>query len=529
MAGLFGGFRYGNAVLPSDQNPGGILSGMQQQPEWADNLGLMSSALKDAAANFSGREDPGALQAWQQHTQQNQIRQQLMGALNSDDPAIRQQGYAAMNMLGMPTDALQKQQASAQLPAFLASMRPTTQTLAAPGASADLGQIGGAPGGPPAAPGQVALPQLPPMKGNLNIPQGPSLGNFQQPGKSFSDAITDAPPELQSQYAPKMLDLQMAADAEANKPFDLGPGQHRFSGGQDIAHLPDKPITREYQNGGNKITEQSLDGGQTWSQLGKGPAWKPDDETPPDPSTVQYWAQSVAAGQPLPALGMGKQAGQYRQAILKGAAAINSGQGLTGVDQNVNIASTKANSGALGKQTALRSATEGFENTMLQNMNVARDLLKKGAGTTGIPVLNRYQQYIKGQYGGDPDVVALKNAIDTVADENAKIRSGTLGNTPATDAMRTSIHEGLNTSQTPEQILSAFGVMEKDAGNRSRALRAQEAALKRGLTGKNDLPQIPGIREPQAQGASPALPASLPRLPAIQKIRVFNPTTGRLE
>lgn len=487
MAGLLD---YGGA-----QN--GLLGGAQQQtPDWANRLGLFSAALKDFAAQASGRDDPGTLQAWQQGQQQKQMRQQILGALNSQDPSMRQQGYQAMTMLGMDPKPFQQQQAQQQLPQLLQSMKPRTESVAA-----------------------------------LQLDNGASTPAFdyQAPGLNISDAIAQAPPELQGQYAPKLLENQITAEAETQKPVTMSPGQHRIVNGVDTFSLPSKPITREYQNGGNKITEQSTDGGQTWTQLGKGPAWKPDDETPPDPSTVQYWAQSVAAGQPLPALGMGKQAAQYRQAILKGAAAINSGQGLTGVDQNVNIAATKANSGALGKQTALRSATEGFENTMLQNMNVARDLLKKGAGTTGIPVLNRYQQYIKGQYAGDPDVVALKNAIDTVADENAKIRSGTLGNTPATDAMRTSIHEGLNTSQTPEQILSAFSVMEKDAGNRSRALRAQEAALKRGLTGKNDLPQIPGIREPQAQGALPALPANLPRVPAGPKIRMFNPATGRLE
>lgn len=493
--GILGNYSQGGAGL-------GLLGGAQQTPDWAQKLGLFSAAIKDAANSFSGQGDTNSLQTWQQGQQGNQIRQHLMGALNSPDPTVRQQGYQALTMMGGDPSAFQKQQATQQLPQLLQSMRPSQQTLNSTSA---------------------------PLPGGGNVTAAPI--NFEAPGLNISDAISQAPPELQGQYAPKLLEQQMTAEAEANKPFDLSPGQVRFAGGQQVASLPGKPITREYQNGGNKITEQSVDNGQTWTPLGKGPAWKPDDETPPDPSTVQYWAQSVAAGQPLPALGMGKQAAQYRQAILKGAAAINSGQGLTGVDQNVNIATTKANSGALGKQTALRSATEGFENTMLQNMNVARDLLKKGAGTTGIPVLNRYQQYIKGQYAGDPDVIALKNAIDTVADENAKIRSGTLGNTPATDAMRASIHEGLNTSQTPEQILSAFGVMEKDAGNRSRALRAQEAALKRGLTGKNDLPQIPGIREPQAQGASPPLtsPAALPRLPAAPKIRTFNPATGRLE
>ena len=241
-----------------------------------------------------------------------------------------------------------------------------------------------------------------------------------------------------------------------------------------------------------------------------------------DPATVHYWAQSVAGGGPMPTLGMGKQAAAYRQAILQEAARINSGKGLGGTDQNAITGTTKANTAALSKQTQLRSATESFENTMLQNMNVARDLLKKGAGTTGVPIFNRWQRYVRGEYAGDPDVVALDNAIDTVADENAKIRSGTLGNTPATDSMRANIKAGLNGAMTPDQIEKAFQVMEKDAGNRSRALRAQEDALRSALKGKSDMPNIPGIHEPQSHEPAAATGGKAARTGH------YDPATGKI-
>lgn len=90
MAGLLGMGQQGGM--------GGILGGAQQQPEWANNLGLFSSALKDASAAFSGREDPGALAAWQQHSQAQQARQAILQAGN--DPAALKQALANYALMG---------------------------------------------------------------------------------------------------------------------------------------------------------------------------------------------------------------------------------------------------------------------------------------------------------------------------------------------------------------------------------------------------------------------------------------------
>lgn len=214
-------------------------------------------------------------------------------------------------------------------------------------------------------------------------------------------------------------------------------------------------------------------------------------DVPPDPNTVKYWAQSVAAGAPMPTLGMGKQAAAYRQAILKEVATLNGGQGMTGADQNANTATTKANTSSLGKITPLRAATEAYEGTMLQNMDLAKSMIAKGAGTTGVPVLNRWQNYIKGSYAGDPDVAAFQTAIQTVKNEYAKIQSGSIGNAPVTDSARREAEHMLDPSQTPAQLMANFNYMVQETGNRTRALRTQEQALRSGLSGHSDTPNMP--------------------------------------
>lgn len=216
---------------------------------------------------------------------------------------------------------------------------------------------------------------------------------------------------------------------------------------------------------------------------------------------VEYWAQQVAAGGAMPTLGMGKQAAAMRQQILNRAAAINGAKGLTGADQLAITAGAKSGSSALSKITPLRAATEAYENTMMQNIGLAKQYMAKGAGTTGVPVLNRWQQYAKGQYAGDPDVAKFQTAIQTIKNEYAKIQSGSIGNAPVSDAARREAEGMLDPNQTPAQLMANFDYMVKETGNRTRALRATEQAIKSGLSGKGDIPQLQGVAEPQAQQA----------------------------
>lgn len=94
--GVLGNYSQGGAGL-------GVLGGAQQQtPDWANKLGLISAALKDAANSVRGQGDTNSMATWQQGQQQNQIRQQLMAGMQSADPAIQKQ--AAMYALASGID-----------------------------------------------------------------------------------------------------------------------------------------------------------------------------------------------------------------------------------------------------------------------------------------------------------------------------------------------------------------------------------------------------------------------------------------
>lgn len=219
-----------------------------------------------------------------------------------------------------------------------------------------------------------------------------------------------------------------------------------------------------------------------------------------DPATTDYVATSYALTGKMPPLGYGKSAAAQRAAVLKRSAELTGKWGLSPM-QGVGLqAGYKANSAALGKVTQMSSAVNSYEQTMLQNMDLAKGLMAKGAGTFGAPVVNRWQRYIKGQYKGDPDVAAFNTAIMTVQNEYAKIQSGSLGNQPVSDSARSEAHKMLNPDMNPDQIMANFDYMTKEVGNRSQSLTAQQQALHDAITGASGftgIPQQPPVALPQ--------------------------------
>jgi hypothetical protein len=215
MAGFLpGGIGYGRpAGLP---DPGGVLAPQQGGlfGSYSAPAGGIFSALKDAAAYLGGGGSTDNFAQYNAQNQQAQIRQQLLQGLTSEDPATRQQAYGYANLLGIPTDGFQKQQAAQALPKLLQSMQPSTQTV---------------------APTSAPLPNLPGQS-----VQGGGF-SFQAPGLGVNDALAQSgSPELQSEYAPQILQSAIAQQSKAAEPFTLKDGEHRFVGGVDVANLPEK-------------------------------------------------------------------------------------------------------------------------------------------------------------------------------------------------------------------------------------------------------------------------------------------------
>lgn len=493
-------------LLGMQGGPGmGILGGAQQTPDWANKLGLISAAIKDAANSVRGQGDTNASAQWQQGQQQNQIRQQLMGALQSQDPSVRQQGYQVLTMMGGDPSAFQKQQATQQLPQLLASMKPSQQTFHSQSGQLNNGsQITTAPIG------------------------------FEAPGKSISEAIGAAPPELQAQYAPKLLEQQMTAEADAQKPFDLSPGQHRFAGGQDIASLPEKPNYNAAFNtdGTPNLAFQKYEKDKITTQ--QAPAWAnvdlarqrlagniPNEDTLHD-MAVRY--VKMGDKNAFGAMGRNPAAQTAAQNMIS---QVGRELGLKPEQISSNQQTFQAGTKAVQAfDTGKQGDTTRSLNVSVAHLNTLKDL-GTALNNGDITLINAARQKFAEAFGV-PAPTNFDAARAIVADEVAK---GVIGGQTA-QADREALAASLKRERSPQAINGAIGTFQNLLAGQLHGLRQQYQSS----TGRQDFndklfPETISVLEGahRKPSAGPLPPAALPRLPTAPKIRTFNPATGRLE
>lgn len=207
---------------------GGILGGqMQPTPGWANSIGLFGAALSDAGANLNG--NPGAainLSRFRQMQQQDQLRQAYALAANGD-ASQRPQAYAAILAAGGDPSALQHAQAQQALPQLMQNLQPSEGFNDNPvGVTPAVNAAG--PGVDPARAAALQTNSAPAM----SMQPATFAGALQRTGS----------PELTAEYAPQMIQSQLAAQAKLLEPYTIKPGEHRQIGGRDIASLPEIKI-----------------------------------------------------------------------------------------------------------------------------------------------------------------------------------------------------------------------------------------------------------------------------------------------
>lgn len=142
--------------------------------------------------------------------------------------------------------------------------------------------------------------------------------------------------------------------------------------------------------------------------------------TPEYKNAVDYWSKRVRAGEPIPPLGIGKEAAQFRRDIAM-AAAQNAYE--TGGSAELDIAKKSllsAEKESLKKQVASQHAINQFEETASKNLDIALQLVDK-VDNTGIPVAERWLRGGMVAISGDPDVTKFNFQMDILANEVAKI------------------------------------------------------------------------------------------------------------
>lgn len=209
---------------------------------------------------------------------------------------------------------------------------------------------------------------------------------------------------------------------------------------------------------------------------------KPGAPNEVDQETVNFYAQKIAAGGDLPQLGSGKESSQWRRAILQKAAQIQNGRGISGGDSNLAQADVKANRSALLQAQKQYTATVGFDDTFQRNVKEVLRLAPQGVGGSS-PIFNRWIQAGRKNVSGDPAVSAFNVAVNTAANEYAKLASGASGGAVTSDSARHEAMEILNNAQTLPQLRAAIRQMQIDGHNRVIALDTQLDRLRGNISG----------------------------------------------
>jgi hypothetical protein len=91
--------------------------------------------------------------------------------------------------------------------------------------------------------------------------------------------------------------------------------------------------------------------------------------------------------------------------------------------------------------------------------------------------------------------------LNAVQGEYAKLKSGNLGNAPASDAAMRDAKEVINKNMSEGGIQAVAAAMRQEASNRRSAIAEQKTSLTGALGG-----QAPGMKSPAGQ--TPAAPVS---------------------
>lgn len=220
---------------------------------------------------------------------------------------------------------------------------------------------------------------------------------------------------------------------------------------------------------------------------------------PLDKTSITYVADQYRKTGQMPPLGMGKQAAAMRAAIIGEAARRDAAEGTTGADAAVNHADYHANRTALATISRTNSNILAFEDTANRNADYVLSTAKKGAGTTGMPLFNAWQQAGRRSIGGNPDVSRFDVAVKTFASEYAKVTSGASGGAVTSDSARHEIDSLINNAQTPAQLAAVISQAKIEMANRREALTDQREALRTQLRGAK-----PGGASAPGRAASPA-------------------------
>lgn len=182
------------------------------------------------------------------------------------------------------------------------------------------------------------------------------------------------------------------------------------------------------------------------------------------PNAIFQAAASYALTGKVPSLGLGTKAQviNQRTAIYNTAGAMLAN---AGVDMPTAQAEYKANQAALNKILPFYNLTTAFENTAIDNLDLALSQSDQ-VSRTGSKLVNRYTQWIQGNLTPAAGLTKFETYIYTAAREYAKVTSGAaMSASGLTDSASKATEHLLSAATSPEAFKAAVDAMKQDMNN----------------------------------------------------------------
>jgi hypothetical protein len=147
---------------------------------------------------------------------------------------------------------------------------------------------------------------------------------------------------------------------------------------------------------------------------------------------------------------------------------------------NARAAGLNANKEALEQVTKLQTSTGGYAATLDKNLTSLLALQGK-VDSSGVPLINKAYRAWQQGVSGSPDVAKYVTYLSSAQGEFAKLKSGSFGNTPASDSAMHDAADVINKYMASGQIAGVAEAMRGEAHNRMSAIGDQVGAVNKAL------------------------------------------------
>lgn len=239
----------------------------------------------------------------------------------------------------------------------------------------------------------------------------------------------------------------------------------------------------------------------------------------PDAQSLVAAAAAHGYAIPLTSMGFGKAGTMSKVNMLNGLAERMKQQGLT-PDEGINqMIEGKTATQGLGVAQRTYANVSGWE----QSAGAQADIALKASDSVDrsqVPVFNKWLLAGR-QATGDVQVAKLNNAVNTLAEEYAKVMTGQNGGA-ATDSARALAHNMLNQAMTQQQFNGVVAQMRQEMATRKAALKDNITSLRSDVTGNQGSSANTGWASDQISAAPSNGKPSSKRL-------VYDPATGAFQ